>query len=113
MAQRSEFVDYIVEQLALLGEVDARWMFGGYGIFHKDRMFALVADDTLYFKTDDESRVEFEQAGLSRFRPGSTKAEMPYFQAPAQAIDDRDLLCHWAEKGIAAAERTKTKKRRR
>ena len=50
MARQSEFVTYLLEQLAPLGEVRARAMFGGYGIYLGERMFALVAEDTLYLK---------------------------------------------------------------
>ena len=111
MAQGSEFVAFIVEQLAPLGEVRARSMFGGHGIYFDGRMFALVADDTLYLKVDDESRAEFEQAGLQPFRYASGKGEqvMSYYEPPAAAIDDRELLCAWAQKGIAAAARAAKK----
>lgn len=105
MAKRGEFIDFLVEQLAPLGEVRARAMFGGFGIYCGDRMFALVSDDTLYVKVDAATRAEFEAAGLRRFRPDSTKAEMPYFQIPTAAIDDRKLLCEWARKGVDAAFR--------
>ena len=60
----SEFVTHVVDMLEPLGPVSARRMFGGYGIFLDGMMFALVADDTLYLKVDDESRSEFAAAGL-------------------------------------------------
>lgn len=39
-----EYVDYLLDQLAPLGAVRARAMFGGYGIYLDRLMFALVAD---------------------------------------------------------------------
>ena len=113
MGQSREFVDYLVEQLAALGEITTSRLFGGIGLNYEGRMFAFVSKDTLYLKTDEVNRAEFEQAGLPRFRPNSTKREMPYFQAPAVAIDDRELLCLWARKGIDAAKRTAVKKSQR
>lgn len=116
MAKRSEFVDYIIEQLAPLGEVEARGMFGGWGIYLEGRMFALVADDTLYFKVDDENRAEFERAGLRPFSYARTDREvavLSYYQPPVSAIDDREQLCEWARKGIEAAMRAAAKPRRR
>jgi DNA transformation protein len=114
MATRSEFVDYLLEQLAPLGDVSARGMFGGWGIYHEGRMFALVADDTVYFKVDDANRTDFEREGLQPFRYARTDREiavMSYYQPPAAAIDDRELLCVWARKGIEAAARAAEKKR--
>jgi len=111
---RSQFVTYLLEQLAALGDVGAKSMFGGWGIYHEGRMFALVADDTLYFKVDDSSRADFERENLRPFRYEKTAQEvvvMSYYQPPAGAIDDRELLCAWARKGIEAAGRAAEKKR--
>ena len=38
-------------------------MFGGVGIYDRDVFFALIADDTLYFKVDDSTRPEFVARG--------------------------------------------------
>jgi DNA transformation protein len=115
MPKRSEFVDYLLEQLATLGEVSAESMFGGWGIYHEGRMFALVADDTLYLKVDDANRADFERENLRPFRYDRTDREvavMSYYQPPAAAIDDRELLCALARKGIEAAARASAKKRK-
>jgi len=51
----SEFVEYLNEVFADFGVIRYRKMFGGYGIYHNDLMFGLVADDQLYLKTDIEN----------------------------------------------------------
>lgn len=112
MLRSSEFVNYLLEQLTPLGEVSAKSMFGGWGIYHEGRMVALVADDTLYFKVDDANRPDFEREGLQPFRyerTGGTAAVMSYYQPPAAAIDDRDELCRWAQLGVDAARRAAQK----
>lgn len=116
MARTSEFVDYLLEQLAPLGEVYAKSMFGGWGIMIDGRMFGLVAADTFYIKADAESRADFERENLTPFRYNRRDREvavMTYFQPPAAAIDDRELLCTWARKGVEAAARAAAKKTRR
>ncbi len=60
MAKRSEFVEHVLEMVAGCGPVSARSMFGGYGIYRENLMFALVSEDALYIKADDTNRSEFE-----------------------------------------------------
>ena len=115
MAKHSEFITYLLEQLASLGDVRARSMFGGFGIYLGERMFALVADDALYLKADAENQAEFEARGLLPFRyeMRGEKKQMNYWQPPAEAMDDREMLCDWARKGVEAAERAAAGKKRR
>ena len=112
MPQRNGFVDYLVECLAPLGDVQARAMFGGWGFYVGGRMFALVAFETFFIKADDQNRAEFESLGLEPFRyeAGGKVSVMSYFQPPSAALDDRDLLCEWARKGLDAAARAAKKK---
>ena len=42
MAVSDEFADYVVEQLSNWGEVSARRMFGGAGLYRDGTMFGLI-----------------------------------------------------------------------
>lgn len=108
----NEFVTHVLDILEPLGPVSARRMFGGYGIYIDRIMFALVAEDSLYFKVDAASRGEFEAAGLEPFRytkKGKT-VEMSYHVAPEDALEDAELLRDWARKGVDAAMRAAREK---
>ena len=52
MVPENPFIAHILDQLGAFGPVVARAMFGGYGLYLHGVMFALVTEDTLYFKTD-------------------------------------------------------------
>lgn len=103
----SEFVVYLLELLAALGEVRARRMFGGYGIYYDSLMFALVADDTLYLKVDDANRPAFAARRLAPFvyHKNGKPYSMSYYQAPDDALDSAEQLNAWAGGAIAAARR--------
>jgi DNA transformation protein len=107
MPQKSEFVEYLEEMLQPLGEIRVKAMFGGWGFYADERFFAIVADEGFYVKVDDVSREEFESRGLKPFRyeMRGTKATMDYYEPPAEAMDDREMLCEWARKGLEAAGR--------
>lgn len=113
MPQKSEFVEYLVEMLQPLGTIRVKSMFGGWGFYADERFFAIVADESFYVKVDDVSRGEFEALDLKPFRyhVRDTKATLDYYEPPTAAMDERELLCDWARKGIAAAERAQAKKK--
>lgn len=111
MAVSPDFRDFVLEQLAGLGPVSARRMFGGYGLYLGGDIFALIHRDTLYLKTDDSTRPDFEAAGAARFTPRvrGKPFPMPYHEAPAEALEDADELCRWAGKALEAARRAGAK----
>jgi DNA transformation protein len=100
------YLDWILEQLATLGEVRARRMFGGAGLYLGADFFAIVADDTLYLKVDETNRHDFESRGMRSFRPypGQPTA-MRYYEVPAEVLEDPDELARWARGSVAAARR--------
>ena len=107
------FVSYLMELLAPFGNVRARRMFGGHGIFRDELMFGIVADETLYLKADAENRADFEARGLERFvyyKKGKPMY-LSYYQAPEEALDNSGEMLAWAGKAFAAAVRSGTKKR--
>ncbi len=106
----SDFVSHLLDQLTQLGDVRAKRMFGGYGLYCDGWFFALVADDVLYLKADAHSRAAFEAAGLQPFQPFADKpTTMSYYPPPAEAMDDIGLLLAWAQKGVEAARRKPAK----
>ena len=109
----ASFHTFIVDQLSrVVPRLRARGMFGGVGIYAGQLFFALIADDTLYFKVDDSNRPEFERLGMRPFQPYGEGGEvMQYYQVPAELLDDPEALRPWAEKAIAVAANKRKGKR--
>jgi DNA transformation protein len=107
------FRTFIVDQLTrVVPGIRARSMFGGVGIYAGDLFFALMDDDTLYFKVDDSNREDFEARDMGPFRPYGEDGEvMQYYAVPADLLEDPDGLRPWAEKAIAVAARKKVKRK--
>ena len=115
MAVNEGFKDYIVDQLEQLGWVTVKKMFGGAGIYYDGLIFGLLADDILYFKVDDSNKSDYERAGMKPFRPFENKPMiMPYYEVPANILEDRELLADWARIALTASRNktTKPKKKR-
>jgi DNA transformation protein len=113
LTTRSEFLEHVVETMRELGPVTAKAMFGGWGLYHEGLFFAIIFEDTLYLKVDDENRAHFEEAGLPEFiyktKDGERMA-MSYRQAPPEALESPAAMAAWARLGFAAALRTKNRK---
>jgi DNA transformation protein len=115
MSVSPSFRTFVLEQLGRTAPgIRARSMFGGVGIYAADLFFALLDDDTLYFKVDDTTRPQFENRGMAPFRPYGEDGEvMKYYEVPADVLEDTEGLKAWVEAAIAAARRAKRGRSRR
>lgn len=114
MAVSAEFRDYVVDLFAPFGEVKIKLMFGGAGVYFKDQMFALLADERIYLKANDETRAAFEAEGSKPFIFESKKGDtiaMSYMEVPPRLLDDADELAKWARRAYEAAIKGRAKKK--
>jgi DNA transformation protein len=106
MSVSDGFLDFLLDQLAGLGDVSARRMFGGVGLYAGDVFFAIVAQDALYLKTDDGNRARHEAAGMGPFRPYPDRTEtMQYYGVPLPVLEDAEVLVEWAREAVGAGRR--------
>ena len=105
MAVTNDYLQYVLEQLAGLGHVVTRRMFGAVGLYHDGRFFGLISADTVYFKVNDSNRCDYEARGADQFRPFPDKPHlsMTYYSVPADTLEDADECVAWARKSLAAA----------
>ena len=86
---------FLVDSISSIGNITSKKMFGGYGIFHSDKMFGIVdSSGGCYLKADDSNRMAFETTGSVKH------GRMPYFSIPVNIIDNKDELISWAKKSI-------------
>jgi DNA transformation protein and related proteins len=113
MTASDGFIEYLKDLLDSLGPVTVRRMFGGAGMFGDGVMFALILDDTLYFKADDSNRPDFEAEDLAPFSYATKDGRhtiMSYWRCPDRLFDDPDEMTIWAGKALAAARRSDSSK---
>jgi DNA transformation protein and related proteins len=113
MVASNSFAEFLREQLAPLGCVTMRRMFGKTGVFCDGLMLGMVTDDTLYFRVDDHNRTTFEEAQgsppLSYKKKGCT-IDLSFWRAPERLFDEPDELVAWARAALAAARRVAAKR---
>lgn len=113
MPKRTDFTDWVEDQLSPLGTIRIKSMFGGFGVYADELFFAIVDDDVLYFKADDFNRQRFLDAGSEPFTyplKGGENQSLSYYAAPDSTLDDSDELLEWARLGLESALRARKKK---
>ena len=108
------YLTFVLDQLrSVLPAVRARRMFGGQGLYAGDLFFAVIDDDTLYLKVDDQTRGDYEARGMPAFQPMEGVASMNYSQLPEELLEEREALRLWVERAVAVATRAKAKRRKK
>lgn len=104
---RNEFVDYVVELMAVWGPVSSRRMFGGHGLYRECKMFALIVSDVLFFKVDKENLAIFERAGSHPFVyvSRSRNVQLSYWSAPEGSLESPAEMNEWCRSAYGAALR--------
>ena len=88
-------VELLKEKLIQISGITSKKMFGGFGVFHEGKMFALVnSKGEMYLKINDSIRPKFEEAGAHQY------GKMPYFSIPEAVFNDLEKLVRWAEESI-------------
>ena len=108
------YLTFVLDQLrTVLPAVRTRRMFGACGLYAGELFFAVIDDDTLYLKVDDETRGEYEARGMPAFQPMEGHASMNYSQLPEELLEEREDLRRWVERAIEVAGRARTKRRKK
>jgi DNA transformation protein and related proteins len=115
MVASDTFADFLREQFTPLGRVTMRRMFGKTGVFCDGVMFAMVTENTLYFRVDDQNRATFKEAAsfppLNYEKKGCV-IDLSFWRVPERLFDEPDELVTWARAALAAARRVATKRER-
>jgi DNA transformation protein and related proteins len=111
MKNKPEYLEFVVEWLSPLGEITTRAMFGGHVVYCHGLTFALIADNVLHLKVDDETRPRFEAAGLKAFQPFPDRPDvMQYYTAPPEFFEDPGAMRSWAGAAVETARRAQAKR---
>ena len=104
LAVSESFRRFVLDQLEELGDVTARAMFGGVGLYHRAVFFGIIAGDVLYLKVDETTRADYERAGMAPFRPYPKRSvTMRYYAVPLEVLESAGELARWARRSVAVA----------
>lgn len=105
MRNKSSLASYVTEQLAFLGPISNRAIFGAVGIFIDERLLGIVADDVLYLHTGPVNRNDYLARGCRQFKPYPNAFDLTtdHHQVPEDVVNDVAELKVWGERALHAA----------
>jgi len=73
--------------------------------------FAIIIDDSLYFKADTTTRNEFIALGLRPFTYTSRgkTVTLQYYEAPPEVFESAEIMQKWMQSALGAALRSRSK----
>lgn len=89
MATKPDIAEFLVSQMQAAGNVYAKKMFGEYGVYLDDKMFALVCDNQLFIKPTVAGKAYLDYVEEAPPYPGAK----PWFLITEDNWDDADWLC--------------------
>jgi len=112
MAVDAGYLEFLKDAFAEFGEVTIRKMFGGAGVYRDGVMFGLVAQSTLYLRSDATTAPDFEAEDMGPFVYDARGKEnaMPYHEVPERLLEDGEALAEWSQKAFAIALAAKKKR---
>ena len=87
MATEQKFVDFVIDQIGFSDEVTEKKMFGEYGLYFGDKLFALICDNKLFIKPTQSGREFIKEIVEAPPYPGAK----PSFLIE-ERLDDREWL---------------------
>jgi DNA transformation protein and related proteins len=105
MRVKSELANYVEEQLAFLGRISTKSIFGGIGIFVDERLLGIVMDDKLYLHTDASNLRAYQDRGMPQFKPYPNAFDLTtdHHEVPQDIVNDVGQLKAWGERALNAA----------
>jgi DNA transformation protein len=94
------FKDFVLDQLSELDDIEARRMFGGYGLYNDETFFGIVHKGRLYFKVGESSVAAYRKHKMKPFRSNAKQTLKSYYQVPVEILEDTDELRGWAKRAI-------------
>ena len=117
MSETASDLAFAVELLSGMGQVEARRMFGGAGLYADGLMFGLIDDGVIFLKVDAALKETLVAAGSrpwvytqSKGPKAGVPQETSYWSLPESALDDPDDAGDWGRRALAAARAIKAAK---
>jgi len=108
MAVTPQFKSFALKQLEYVtpDRVWARRLFGQLNVYVGELHIAMLDHDRVFLKADEQTRMDFEAAGMQAWQPLGADGAASFFEVPVDVLSNQDALRPWAAKAVAVAQRS-------
>lgn len=99
--KEDNLLSFVVDQLSEMGAIESRRMFGGWHVSQGGVFFGIVFKERLYFKTNETTRLRYEEMGMGPFRPRAKVTLKSLYEVPVDILEDGDEIVSWAWEAVA------------
>ena len=82
---------------------DNRKMFGANAFQVNGIVFGMVKNDVFYLRSNDDDCEKYIAKGMTNFNPRDKGKGMPYWEVPAEILEDKAKLKLWVNDALAIA----------
>lgn len=108
MTVSENFIEYVLDQLSQLDGLSTRKMFGGVAIYRYGIVFALVGNDVVYLKVDENTKEKYIELGAEAFRPFPNRPVVKsYYEVPLNVLENSEKFIEWAEESLSIQKKNK------
>lgn len=94
-----------LHHLSQVAPVSYRRIFTGVGLYHQQQLFAVMANDRLYFRVDDDSVQPYLQRGMRMLHPRvAALSDCHFYQLPEAVLEDSAELIYWMRAAVEASQ---------
>jgi DNA transformation protein and related proteins len=112
MAVTKSYLTFVTEQLERIPSLVTKRMFGGIGVYSGETFFAVIDNDTLFFKVDEALAARYRDRGMPPFAPIPGQRPMTgYYQVPPDVLEDADALARWAGDSLRISASARPRKK--
>lgn len=110
MSCTDDYIAYMLEQLALAGEVSARKMFGEYGLYLDGKIIGLVCDNQVFLKKTDSGAMLLGKDALEGHAYPGAKLSYVFEDLDDQDFMEELLRATWRDLPFPKPKKPKAKK---
>lgn len=109
MSNNDNFVEFVKTAIENFAQITSKKMFGGYGLYFENKIFAIIANNCLYFKVNSDTKEIFQKIPSYPFTyDGKGKIiEMSYFLISDDIIEDDSKLKYYFNLAVQASNSSK------
>lgn len=98
-------LNQFLHHLSQVASVNYKQIFTGVGVYYQGHLFALVADNRLYFRVDESSVAAYHERAMPALKPQA--AHLPgshFYQLPDEVLHNPAELLYWMRAAVEASQ---------